>query len=180
MRRFLFNLGSPSAGEVEIAAIALYESSDGLAGWQMIDSIDVADLEDDPSGKQRWDCYPADPDRYAKLVSVSASGVERHDGIVLPPLPADPLTATIYCYTIDASMGIKAGVQFSARPKTGRATVGQRLIIDKGSVTTDGAGYAALTIPADAGVLRLVLGSISVEVDTAGRAGQVINLKDLL
>lgn len=180
MRSFLFRLGAPAAGEVAITAIALYESPDGLAGWAVVDTIDAIALVDDPGGKKRWDCASADPERYAKLVAVSASGAERHDGVVLPPRPADPDTLTVFCWTIDAGLGVKAGVPFSARPKTGHAVAGSKLIVDRVSVVTDAAGYAALTLPANAGVLRLALGPVSAEIDTAGRAGQGLNLMDLL
>ena len=177
---FQFGIGVPEATEAPVAEIRCYESADGQTAWGLVGSIAVAALPAPVGGLYTWATAAADPGRWHQLVPVSAGGVERGAGAVLPPRPTTPETFVVYAWTVDAGLGIKSGVSFTARPKRAHTAAGARLVVAPASVITDVGGYAALTLPADAGILWLALGPVSAEVDTTGRARQVVNLKDLV
>lgn len=180
-KSFRVTLGAPTEGVTEaIAAIRVEESADGQSAWSEIQTTPVAALIDEGAGRLRLDAPAADQTAYHRLVPITASGVERQASTIHPPLPTTPETFTVFAWTVDAGLGVKSGVSFSARPKGAHTAAGARLVVAQASVSTDAGGYAALTLPADAGILRLALGPVSAEVDTTGRAGQVINLKDLV
>ena len=179
MRSFLFNLGVPGPGESAITTVRLYESADVLTGWGLVNSVAVGSLIDDPSGKKRWDNAIANPANYARLAPVSAAGIERPGGVILPPASVDTDAWTLYCYAVDIGLDIQAGIPLRVSPKRA-ARSGQRVVITNKEVLTDVTGYAAITIPADVGVIVIAIKSIRVEKDTAGLAGQIISLADLL
>lgn len=180
-KSFRFSLGLAVAGVTEaIASIRVEESVNGASGWAALATVAVGDLITEASGKMRLDAPTADQAAYHRLVPISVAGIERQSGVIYPPLPVNPDTFIVYAWTIDAGLGVQSGVSFSCRPKGAHAVAGAKIVVEKGRLVTDAAGYAALMIPADAGIVRVALGPVAAEIDTGNRAGQVINLKDLL
>jgi hypothetical protein len=184
MRSFLFNLGTPGAGETAIATVRLYESANGLTGWALVNSVAVGDLVDDPGGKKLWENALADPAKYATLVPVSAApaSIERPGSVILPPAPLDPDTFTLYAWTVDLGLGIVKGVKMTATPAAGvrYAVAAAKIAVKATSSMSDAFGYVALTLPADAGNVDVAIDGHSVTINTAGRTGQTINLATLL
>ena len=181
MRSFRFKLGTPGANEVPIALVRLYESPDGLVSWALSAVIEIASLVDVGAGVKQWDCETANPSAYARLVPVSSAGVERADGVVIPPAPVAPGVFTVYCWTKDIGLGVVSGVRMEAAP-SGRtyAKVGSGLAVKPTAKTSDGNGYVAINLPADAGTISITIDRSTVTVDSTGKTGQALNVADLL
>lgn len=185
----------PAVGD-EVAAhtLQLYQPSEAaqeiyeLTAWATI-VFDEAEtnplyeqLTPDPEGDPDtfyWTSALADAAKAWKIVALSAVGVGRNNEVAQPPRPSDPNTLTVYCYTIDAGIGIVADLPFIAAPVNGYAVAGDRIVVAKKEKPTNQDGYAALPLHANSGRYRLVLGDVKKEIDTTYMAGRTVNLKDL-
>ena len=98
---FLFNLDPPAAGEDAIASFNVYNSADQGVNWNLTDNIPVSALVDDPSGQKQLSAPNADPSMTALILTVSAAGVERPTGTIIPPQPAAPNLCTLSLSTVD-------------------------------------------------------------------------------
>ena len=180
MRSFTFAIGTPGAGEVPVASIRLYESANGLDGWGLVDTVAVDALVDDGEFK-RWDSAAANPSNYARLAPVSAGGLERPGGVILPPAASAPDTFTVFCWTTDLGLAAVGGISMKASP-SGKtyAKTGAGLAVKATTRVSDDSGYVAIELPADAGVITITIDRNSVEINSAGLSGQSINVANLL
>ena len=99
------------------------------------------------------------------------------------PLRLDPdpgASVMIEVYAIDAGEAVEAGIEFSALAEKEFAGAGVKTVVTVGTVETDDAGYARLSLPADSGTYTLSIGKARVAFDTAGRSGETINFATLL
>lgn len=173
-RSFRITPGAPAATSYDVEA-----SADGLAPWSVTDTVAAASLVDLGGGTYRLDAPNAPTDQYVRIIPGDGT-LTAAPNRVYPPAPADPATFTVEVDTVDGGMGIVAGLEFSTMPKTDLVGAGVKTATGKKATVTDAAGHASLTLPADAGLFVLRLGRGSVEIDTAGRAGTVVNFADLL
>ncbi|MDZ4184645.1 MAG: hypothetical protein U1D97_06660 [Desulfuromonadales bacterium] len=100
-----------------------------------------------------------------------------------PPIVIGPAAAvgkvTVEVWTRDAIGQIKEGCKVRVVPVLLPTAAGGDAIVVEGSDETDVNGYVAVDLYADSGVYKIVVASKVKNIDTAGKAGQVLNWIDL-
>jgi hypothetical protein len=138
-----------------------------------------ANLVPDPvSGHLVIDDAAIDNDQVRYLIYESAAGDRSQYPLRLDPDLSQSVMVEVYA--IDAGEEVEAGSPFSASAEKDYTGAGTKTVVTVGSVDTDDAGYARLSLPADSGIYTLSIGKARVDFDTTDRAGETINFATLL
>jgi len=87
---------------------------------------------------------------------------------------------TVEVWTRDAIGQIKEGCKVRVVPVLLPTAAGGDTIVVEGSDETDVNGYVAVDLYADSGAYKIVIANKVKDLDTTGKAGQVLNWIDLL
>jgi hypothetical protein len=93
---FKFSIAAPAADEVAVDRVRCYESANGTDGWTMVSEVYINTLTPDANGVFTWVATGTDTAKFHLLVPVSADGVERAGGPILPPRPAQAHLCSVY------------------------------------------------------------------------------------
>lgn len=174
-----FALAVLTGSEVAVDHVDAYQRTVGTTAWgAVVDTVTIASLPADPdtAGNKLWSSALLDPAKETLLVPVAASGQPRPDGVIIPAQPSEPETFTVYAYTVDAGLGVVAGVSLVGQPVTRQVvSAGAKVVVKSSTGISDADGYAAVSLPADAGTFQVMLAGVKKTIATAGRSGQVVN-----
>jgi hypothetical protein len=152
-------------------------SADNLGPWATTDTIDASALVDLLDGTYRLDAPLSPPDQYVRIIPTDGT-LYGAPNRTYPPHPTEPGVFSIRANTVDAGMGVVAGVSFTAQAKT-QAPVGTKTIVTRKVVRSNAEGDAVLDIPADAGLYVITLDKTSKRLQTEGLSGQALFWTDI-
>jgi hypothetical protein len=170
---FKFVIPDPGSlvDENEVASVRLYESSDGLSNWALVDSELVINLTDNLDGTFTWASALSDAAYFHKLVAVDANGQEAIQMSILPPR-ANPTLCTIQCSTVDILGVATEGIDFEVQLYGTRVQLGGSLVsLDAHKFDTDMNGLFSIQVlkGAKINVTSELLGKRTVTIDTTDR-----------
>lgn len=92
----VFTIPEPAAGEDVPVNVVWYDSADG-SGFTSIGEELLANLTPDPvTGAYSWELAAADTSRYQLIKTKSSGGIECFSGVLVPPLPSNPVLQSVY------------------------------------------------------------------------------------
>jgi hypothetical protein len=145
---FLFDIPTPVDPnlETDVESIRLYESTDGLSNWALVDSIAVSALLDDVSGKKRWESALSDASKFHMLTSVSVAGIEGTGRAILPPRGAGDL-CTVFANTKELTGVAAEGVSFIVNVQGSNVVLGGSITsLAPHTFVTDAAGLVSFEV----------------------------------
>ncbi len=161
----------------------LYEGTTEADRAQVGTDVDIADLPADPdTGKLVLTVPAADATKAHWLafgLDLGDGNVLWSDSVSLPGRSEDPGAWKVFVRTVDAGLGVLQGVKVVAEPAGGQVAAGDAMVAGRLTLETDATGYAEMLLPADAGEFKVTLAGEGWIFSTVGRAGTVVNLKDL-
>lgn len=172
---YSFTVPAPGVNQGAAVSVRLYQSAEAMGAFVQV-GLDVLLSSLAPVlGVYTWPVVAADAAKYSRLTFLAADGAESQP-VQTPPvsLPLDG-TFQLEVWTVDAGLGVVAGIQVAAKP-TGNypATPSGKRVVQKESATTDANGYAALYLAADIGLLPVTVGNQTRTIDTTDLEGQTI------
>jgi hypothetical protein len=101
----VFTIPEPAAGEDVPVSVVWYDSADGSGfasiGEKLLNdqtpNPETGNLTYDPvTGTYSWELAAADTSRYQLIKTKSAGGIECFSGVLMPPLPSNPVLQSVY------------------------------------------------------------------------------------
>jgi hypothetical protein len=177
---YQFTVPAPGVGQSTAFSVKLYQSATQYGVFAAVGVPQALSGLTPVAGVYTWPVAAADPTYYSRLVFLSSDGTEGAPTQIGPVAAAG--TVMLECWTENVTGTAQEGLRFQAEPIKGHASAGNKTVLVRAYDDTDANGYASLSFYADSGMYKITLDGkvVAPQFDTAGMAGQTINLADIL
>lgn len=177
MSTFRFTVPVTGASQEDPIYATMYESDTLIGARTSIgaETLTTLGYSGTPPEVVEWVIAAADETKHHWLTFSTASLVESQPAYLAPKSALG--TVVIEVWTETAIGAVISGIKFRATPlRKGAGVGGTKTIVQRGEATTNGSGYASLTLYADSGEYDIELvGYSNIRFDTTNRSGETIN-----